>query len=367
MIAIVYPQFYGVGEIVRYLDSFLANLPDNHVKVYLITGDKNRRIARYKGVEIINVPFTSNRFSLILWTLRVRKLLIQLHKQKKVQWLNLHVPPLIPGLLLPKNIPMLLTVHSTYLGMSGDFYKTRYFDSHWNIIEIQIKRWMESYIFRQAKRVVVLNAQGKQEVLAYGYQKQINVVPSGLDLSHFRPNPSVAKDIDVVFCGGIDRHKGSRVMVALCKTLIAKNPDITICIVGYGEDEDWVRNNLSSDEKNITLSGKATLEEIISFYQRSRVFASTSYYEGLTSTCIKAMAMALPVVVWDLLFYRNLVINNVTGILVPVDNIEQMALQITKLITDESENRLLANQARNLIEKSYSWDTLSKQVLATFN
>lgn len=102
MIAIVYPQFYGVGEIVRYLDSFLESLPDGHPKVYLITGDKNRRIARYKGVEIINVPFSSNRFSLFLWALRVRKILLQLHKQKKIQWVNLHTPPLIPGLMLPK-------------------------------------------------------------------------------------------------------------------------------------------------------------------------------------------------------------------------------------------------------------------------
>ena len=30
MIAIVYPQFYGVGGIARYLDSFLSNLPPDH-------------------------------------------------------------------------------------------------------------------------------------------------------------------------------------------------------------------------------------------------------------------------------------------------------------------------------------------------
>jgi len=169
MIAIVYPQFYAVGEIVRYLDSFLANLPDDHAKIYLITGDKNRRISRYKGVEIINLPYATNRLSLILWTLRVRKLLLQLHKQNKIKWMNLHIPPLISGLLLPKNIPILLTVHSTYLGMSGKFYKIRYFDGDRNALVLQIKRWMENYIFWQAQKIVVLTEQGKQEVQAYGY------------------------------------------------------------------------------------------------------------------------------------------------------------------------------------------------------
>lgn len=366
MIAIIYPQFYGVGEIVRYLDSFLANLPDNHAKIYLITGDKNRRIARYKNVEIINVPYTSNRFSLILWTLRVRKLLIQLHKQKKIQWMILHVLPLIPGLLLPKKIPMLLTVHCTYLGLSGDFYKTRYFDSDRNAIATQIKRWMEYYIFRQTQKIIVLTEQGKQEVLAYGYQEQIAMVPSGIDVSKFKPNSSVSKDIDVLFCGGIDPHKGSRAMVDVCNALIAKKPDITICIVGY-DDEDWVKCNLPINSKNVIISGKVSVDEAICFYHRSRVYASTSYYEGLTSTCIEAMAMELPVVVWDLLFYRNLVINNETGMLVHVDECQQMALEITTLLIDESKSRILGNQSRRLIEKNHSWKNLSEQVLTLFN
>lgn len=365
MIAIVYPQFYANGEIVRYLDSFLENLPDNHAKIYLITGDKNRRISRYKGVEIINLPYSSNRLSLILWTLRVRKLLIQLHKQKKIQWMNLHIPPLISGLLLPKNIPILLTVHSTYYGMSGDFYKTRYFDSDRNALTIQIKRWMEYYIFWQAQKIIVLTEQGKQEVLAYGYQKEIVVVPSGVDLNSLKPNSNVTKDIDVLFCSEAYSHKGSRAMVEVCNELIAKKPDVVICIIGF--DESWGKNNLPSNNQNIILSGKVSFNEAIEFYHRSRVYASTSYYEGLNSACIEAMAVELPVVVWDLLFYQNLVIDHETGVLVAVDDYQQMAMQITKLLTDDNKSKKLGNQSRSLIEKSYSWESLTKQVLALFS
>ena len=366
MIAIVYPQFYGVGEIVRYLDSFLENLPDNHPKVYLITGDKNRRIARYKGVEIINVPFTSNRFSLILWTLRVRKILLQLYKQKKIQWVNLHIPPLIPGLLLPKNIPMILTVHGTYLGMSGAFNKQRYFHHHWTSIEIQIKQLMEYYLFRQSEKAIVLNAQGKEEVLSYSYQKQITKLPSGIDINRFTPNPSIPKNIDVIFFSGNELYMGNSAMVAVCKALISLKPDIVICILGDSHEDHWLKQSFSNDESNIILTGKVTIDEEIGFYQRSRIFASTSYYEGLTSACIQAMAIALPVVVWDLLFYRDLVIDHETGVFIPVDDFQQMSLQITRLLSDESKNSLLGNKAKEMIAKNYSWKKLSQQFFDIF-
>ena len=52
MIAIVYPQFYGVGGIARYLDSFLSNLPADHPPIYLITGDEHKVDRHYPGVEI---------------------------------------------------------------------------------------------------------------------------------------------------------------------------------------------------------------------------------------------------------------------------------------------------------------------------
>jgi hypothetical protein len=113
MIAIVNPQFYGVHGIARYLDSFLANLPEDHPPVYLITSDEHRIDRHYPGVEIIHFPYTHSRFSLFSWSLKARSKLISLYDEGKIQWVNLHFPPLIPGLFLPPNIPMVLTAHTT--------------------------------------------------------------------------------------------------------------------------------------------------------------------------------------------------------------------------------------------------------------
>jgi glycosyltransferase involved in cell wall biosynthesis len=366
MIAIVYPQFYGVGGIARYLDSFLSNLPEEHPPIYLITGDEHQMERGYPGVEIIHVPFNSSRLSLFIWGVKVRKLLIQLHAAGKVQWVNLHFPPLIPGLFLPRHIPVVLTAHTTYLGMSGHFYPTRYFESQWSALSLVIKSWMERGIFSLTSKVITLTEQGRQEVLSYGFKGPVRVIPNGTDTKLFMPDDGVEKDIDVLFCGRIEFRKGSRAMVALCHKLIAQQPSLRICIVGYGDDDVWVNESLAIYPDNVILTGKMPFVEMIGYYQRSRVYVSTSYYEGLPGTCLEAMAMQLPVVVWDFLFYRRLVIEGETGVLVAPNDFTVMSEKILVLLTDPQQAITMGRNGRALLEKAYDWQKLARNVLEVF-
>lgn len=367
MIAIVYPQFYGVGGIARYLDSFLSNLPPGHATVYVLTNDEHRVPRDYPGVELVHIASRSGRFNLIKWGLQARKVLLQLHAAKKIEWVNLHFPPLIPGLFLPRSIPVVLTAHTTYLGMSGRFYDVKHFDSQWSNLSLAIKSWMERRIFALSSKVITLTEQGRQEVLAYGFKGPVAVVPNGADVRLFTPDPGVKKEFDLLFCGRIEFRKGSRAMVELCRRLIAAKPDIRIAIVGYGDDDVWVGQELAPFSVNVLLTGKVPFEEMIGFYNRSCVYASTSYYEGLPGTCLEAMAMQLPAVVWDFLFYRGLVEEGRTGFLAAPNDFDAMAAKILNLLTQPELAAELGRNGRALLETSYSWTRLSHDVLNVFS
>jgi len=367
MIAIVYPQFYGVGGIARYIDSFLSNLTHSGIRVYLITGDENFEYRSYKNVDIIHVPFRSTRLNLFFWGMSVKGLLEKLYQDNKIQYVNFHFPPLIPGLFLPKSIPMILTAHTTYLGMSGNFYNQRLFTGQWGKLSIAIKSWMERKIFEKASKVITLTEQGRQEVLAYGYKREIVVIPNGADTVKFLPDLNVIKDIDVIFCGRIEKRKGSRAMVEVCKRLIDKKKDINIVIVGYGDDDVFVKSNLTKFSNNITLTGKVAFSDMSSYYNRSRLYVSTSFYEGLPGTCLEAMSMCIPVVVWDLLFYRDLVINDHTGFIVPANDFDALTRKINYVLSENDLRHQIGMQARKLLEENYSWKKLSVDILKVFN
>lgn len=363
MIAIVYPQFYGVGGIARYLDSFLANLPQNHAPIYLITGDEGKRDKQYSGVEIIHIPFTSNRFALLQWSYQAAKLVRQLEDEKKIRMVNFHFPPLIPGLFLRKTSNIVLTAHTTYEGMSGHFYPVRHFKSPWNPLALWIKQLMEKVIFSKTSKVITLTEQGRAEVMTYHYAGPVSVVPNGVDLAQFNPSSAVLKDIDVLFCGRIEKRKGSRPLVEVCKQLIVSRPDIRICIVGYGDDDEYVKTELSQFPANVELPGKVPFDQMMGYYNRSKVYASTSYYEGLPGTCLEALAMKLPVVVWNFAFYDPLVIEGLNGRLVEPNHYAGMVQAINDLLADLVRSQAMGQKGRELLAQSYSWPILAASLM----
>tara|TARA_B100001063_G_scaffold165539_1_gene154530 strand:+ start:29516 stop:30631 length:1116 start_codon:yes stop_codon:yes gene_type:complete len=366
VIALVYPELYGVQGIARYIDSFLKNLPENHPKIYVITGDKSDVVSREytDRIEIINIPFKKGRFSLFLWSFAARKKITELYKQGKVELVNFHIPPMIPGLFLPRSIHHVLTLHTTYLGMSGKYYPTQYYDSQWSDSEVFVKKLIEKYVLSYTDKVITLTEQGKSELDCYGYRGEVDIIPNGADLSRFTPTES-EKKYDIIFSGRIESRKGSRSMVQFCEQVIQEKEDIKIVIVGYGDDDEFVNQQLKKYSKNILLTGKVPFDEMVDYYNQSKVYVSTSYYEGLPGTCIEAMSMKLPVVVWDLLFYKELVTDGINGRLAEVNRMDSLVKQTLGLLSDERCMTQFGENGRVTVSERYDWKRLSPLVLAS--
>ncbi len=147
---------------------------------------------------------------------------------------------------------------------------------------------------------------------------------------------------------------------------MSKNPNIRIAIVGYGDDDAWVKSELSGLSNNVYLAGKVPFNEMVSYYNRSHVYASTSYYEGLPGTCLEAMAMQLPVVVWDFLFYQDLVRDGENGLVVSPNDFEGMSNRVLELLSNSKQSIAMGLNGRKILENNYSWQKLSIDVLGVF-
>jgi glycosyltransferase involved in cell wall biosynthesis len=365
LFAIVYPECFAIQGIARYLDSFLANLPPDCAPPLLITGDEHPVAHAYAGVEIVRIPFSRNRLTQLLWGMRVRRRILQLYRRGAIQSVNLHIPPLLPGICLPPEIPTVVTVHTTCLGLSGGFYTQRYYQSDWSKPALLLRTLMERAVIGKAKRTIALTEQGRDELLRSGYTGPVTVVPNGVDTRFFTPDASAPKECDVLFCGRFERRKGSRALVALCKWLVAARPNLRICIVGGGGKEYvHARTALASHGESIRFTGDVPLAQMPHFYNRSRIYVSTSFYEGLPGTCLEAMAMNLPVVAWNLGFYRGLVSDGVTGYLVPPGDLAAMCSRVLHLLDNAASAASLARNGRAVVLAQYEWGMIANMLLA---
>jgi glycosyltransferase involved in cell wall biosynthesis len=331
--------------------------------IVLVTGGPIAGEKNVGGVRVIVLPMAANRLGLLSWSFALRKFLKSFVRDNDVSVINFHIPPLIPGLFLPRVAKVVVTAHTTYLGMSGQFYKVRQFRSPWNPVSVWTKRLFERVIFSKSDAIIVLTEQGRQEVLSYGFQGPVKIVPNGAAIDVFTPGEAVTKDYDVLFAGRIERRKGSRPMVEVCKALIASDPTVRICIVGSGDDFDYVTKSLAPFQKNIELAGKISFEDIVVKYRRSKIYASTSYYEGLPGTCLEAMAVGLPAVVWNYPFYQGLVIDNVTGFTIAPNEVGIFTNTILSILANPAALHEMGVVAREKIYEGYSWKIVSDRIV----
>jgi glycosyltransferase involved in cell wall biosynthesis len=114
----------------------------------------------------------------------------------------------------------------------------------------------------------------------------------------------------------------------------------------------------------IRLEGRVPLSEMPMFYRRSRVYASTSYYEGLPGTCLEAMATGLPAVVWDLPFYGGLVVEGCTGSLAATNDLDAFTQRVLALTDRPSHAAALGRSAAQLVRRRHDWQRLAQQVIS---
>jgi glycosyltransferase involved in cell wall biosynthesis len=114
---------------------------------------------------------------------------------------------------------------------------------------------------------------------------------------------------------------------------------------------------------NITLINGVDPNETIKYYNLSRVYSSVSYYEGMPTTCLEAMSCGLPVVVWDLSFYKGVVINSNNGYKILQDDLISFSKKVITILNNRETLERFSNSSIKIIKEKYSWTKISKEIV----
>jgi glycosyltransferase involved in cell wall biosynthesis len=89
-------------------------------------------------------------------------------------------------------------------------------------------------------------------------------------------------------------------------------------------------------------------------YGNADVVVLPSYSEGLPRVIMEAYASALPVIGTDIPGIRELVVDDVTGIVVPVADAKAVALALERIAADRDGAWRLGLRGRKLVEERFS-------------
>ncbi|WIV12364.1 glycosyltransferase family 4 protein [Proteiniborus sp. MB09-C3] len=222
--------------------------------------------------------------------------------------------------------------------------------------------------------IITPTQKAKGSLNAYGINRPISIIPTGIDLSRFtienqytekikgiRNNIGIKeKDKVLIFLGRLGKEKNIDEIIMNVKEL-NQELDIKMLIVGGGPYMDNLKkmvNELGLEER-IVFTGMVPPEEVPLYYSLANIFvtASTSETQGLTY--IEALASGLPVVCRYDEAAEGLVINGTNGYM--YNNKEEFKQSIKSLISKSGDIQELRGKAKNSVER-FSLDVFASEV-----
>ncbi|HEX9890579.1 MAG TPA: glycosyltransferase family 4 protein [Actinomycetota bacterium] len=196
----------------------------------------------------------------------------------------------------------------------------------------------------------------------------VRIIPNGVEIEPF----AAAEPADlpegrrVLFVNRLDPRKGFRVMVRALAGLLESHPDARLVVAGDGPERGAVRGVSAQVRERITMLGTVSHSDLPPYHAGCEVFCAPSVgRESFGIVLVEAMAAGLPVVATDIPGYREVVRDDVDGLLVPPSSPELTAAALARVLDDADLAKRLSSAGRARAER-YAWDTVADRVEAVY-
>lgn len=225
-------------------------------------------------------------------------------------------------------------------------------------------------MFKKADKIQALSHFLARMAYDIGAQREVAVVPNGVNLSSFSVEPPRDK---VLQCAqGLGKKEGDIYLVTVSR-LSHKNGiddviralqhvphNVTFLIAGIGEDEMKLR--MLAEEcgvrERVKFLGLVDQKDLPVLLRVSDIFIRASRSEGLGISFIEAMAAGLPVIATPVGGIPDFIDDRETGIFACPDNPKSVAEVINELVEHDDLRNHIALEGQNRVRMRYGWDTI---------
>lgn len=206
-------------------------------------------------------------------------------------------------------------------------------------------------------RLIVPSSAMLKVMRDYGVRSEIEVLPTGLDLSEFSPGDRIRfchkNGLDpqrpmLVYVGRVAFEKNIDMLLRVVVRLRLRYPDLLFIVAGEGPAQAHLKRSCRElgITDNVHFVGYLKRgQELWDCYAAGHafVFASTTETQGLV--LLEAMALGVPVVGVPALGARDVLIEGEGALLAPAE-VESFTAAVQRLLEDESLRRELSERGR---------------------
>ena len=221
---------------------------------------------------------------------------------------------------------------------------------------------VSKYDFDQMSHIIAISEQSKTPLVQADIPpKKIDVILNCVDPSVFQPDPiengNKSEPFVVGIVGRIEPFKNQKTFVEIAHQVVQQCQNVRFHIVGTALDTSEHR---AYDKEVRQLVSKYKLEEVIHFAghrgDMPRAMQELDLLVTLSagSVIAEAMASGKPVIGTPIGSTSEMIVDGVTGYVVPSDPIETISDRIIQLVKDSDKCKKMGDAARKYAEEAFN-------------
>jgi len=228
------------------------------------------------------------------------------------------------------------------------------FEKFWGI-----RKMLAKYVLKNADSIRAVSQRLRQKMVQeFGVaEEKITVAPIYVDIAKSTGLPlrqlADRNDSKFIFLtvGRLVPVKNIKMQIDAMKNIVAKNSNVELWIVGDGELSQKLKVQSQKSDVGDKIKFLGWQDDIEKYYSQADAFLLTSNSEGWGMAVVEAAQFGLPIIITDVGLAGEVIKDSEGGIVIPVEDQEELEKAMIKIIEDKNLREKLGNGACEAIKK----------------
>jgi glycosyltransferase involved in cell wall biosynthesis len=234
-------------------------------------------------------------------------------------------------------------------------------------MKLAMYHFLDRLVLKHVDAIGAVSEVIAEKLASFGVPRErVRVIPNGIDVRAFGAVPPAGaamagtrsrQVLGVV--GRLDLQKGFEYLLKAIAGLHHSFPELRLLVIGEGPDRSRIENLISQLRLGAVVTLLGQRADMPTAYNLIDIFVLPSLNEGLPMALLEAMAASKAIVATRVGAVPKVIADEVTGLLVEPADEPALTHAISRLLSDPSLCRQLAQRARAHVERHYTAEAMT--------
>lgn len=196
--------------------------------------------------------------------------------------------------------------------------------------------------------------------------KHVDCIWNGLSPKWFEESTNAPRDIDVVVSGRMDANKNQATIVRALAKLRDSGRSVRAVLAGDGPCMRQVQAEIERLRLTDSVSCPGFVDDPKGLFERAKVVACPSFYEGFSRTPIEGLARGCACICSDIPSHREILSNGRFGVLTDPGDPTAWAENIARLLDDQGFREASIRVGQKWVQENFAFEQLARKYLKLY-